>query len=91
MIRAEPAHVAPDARKAGHDDAHDDHAAGASLAELETRLDWMTSHLHDDAFNAYVVGYAAAVISIRLTTEATTSTQTLLAFTTTPKGGNHHA
>jgi hypothetical protein len=73
--------IEADARAAGIDDAYDDHHAGTTLPELQHRLDRMTQALPDldDTYTSYVLGYAAAVISLRLHHEATTTAQTTAA------------
>jgi len=69
-------------RAAGTADAYDDHAAGLPLHVLEGRRAELIAHLPevDDSYTAYVLGYGAAVITIRLHQEATTNAQTDIAY-----------
>lgn len=66
--------IEADAYAAGLADAHDEHQAGTPVHVLETRLDWLTEHLVDvnDAYTSHVLGYAAAVIALRLKPHADT-------------------
>jgi hypothetical protein len=76
----EPAVISSDAYAAGVADVQEDHHAGTPLAVLETRLDYLTSNFHDPTQAAYVCGYAAAVIRIRLHQHAIATAQTTTAF-----------
>lgn len=72
--------IAADARAAGIADAYDDHRAGTPLSVMNTRLEWLTSNLHNDTFTSYVLGYASAVISMQLYDQAVAGAQTTIAF-----------
>lgn len=74
--------IDPHAHAAGLADAYDEHTAGTPLAVLAGRLQHMTAHLDrvDDAYTAYVFGYADAVLTIRRHQIATTAAQTQLAY-----------
>lgn len=79
--------IEADARAAGIADAYDERAAGTTLDELAVRLDHLTEALPDlsDTHVSYALGYASAVLSIRLAAETTTAAQTAAAFTTHEK------
>lgn len=66
--------IEADAYAAGIADAHDEHQAGTPVHVLETRLGWLTKHLPDvnDTYASHVLGYAAAIISLRLQPHADT-------------------
>lgn len=70
------------ARAAGTADAYDDHVAGVPLTVLEGRRAELIAHLPevDDAYTAYVLGYGATVITIRLHQEAVTRAESSIAF-----------
>lgn len=69
------------ARAAGIADAYDEHTAGTSLYILQRRAYDLVEYLDQvgDAYAAYVYGYAAAVISMRLHQQATADAQTQIA------------
>ncbi|QGZ53287.1 hypothetical protein GPZ77_34215 (plasmid) [Streptomyces sp. QHH-9511] len=57
---------------AGRADAYDEHTDGATIAQLQTRADYITD-LHDPQ---YAAGYTARLHEIRRETAALTAAQT---------------
>lgn len=66
-----------DAYQAGVDDARDEHTAGTTVQVFVARLEWMTDPAHlnalDDSYTAYTLGYAAYVLTLRMTTTQPTT------------------
>lgn len=58
---------------AGRADAYDEHRAGTSLDILDARLDAMVDHVGwvNDSYAAYILGYSAYVIGVRLEAQQT--------------------
>lgn len=70
----------PTAYYRGQADAYDEIRSGATLPEMETRLDWLIDAATGPYWN-YVAGYAAQVVSLRMETPATVEAETVLAYT----------
>jgi hypothetical protein len=80
-----------DARAAGIADAYDEHTAGTPITTLEIRAAHLVDHLHtaDDTYTAYVFGYAATALSLRLHQQATATAQTQIAYEDHEEQENH--
>ncbi|MFD8384285.1 hypothetical protein ACFV2X_38185 [Streptomyces sp. NPDC059679] len=78
IVTATPGDL-PDTFYNGKADAYDEIHAGATLPEMETRLDWLIDAATGPYWN-YVAGYAAQVASFRMQTPLTIGAETELAY-----------
>lgn len=63
----------------GQADAYDEINQGATLPDMETRLDWLIDAATGSYWH-YVAGYAAQVVSLRTQTPLTAGAETELAY-----------
>jgi hypothetical protein len=70
----------PTAYYKGQADAYDEINNGATLPQMETRLDWLIDEATGPYWH-YVAGYAAQVVSLRMETPAAVEAETVLAYT----------
>lgn len=72
---------------AGKTDAARELAAGATLDQLKTRLDWLIDHTTGPRL-AYMLGYAAQIVSEVIQYELTVGAETELAYADQTRGSS---